>query len=250
MNFDETQAIRILVFQCKALIATIERSLNDSATMELGRYASFKTYAREYNDLVQKVERALKLKSPAFNTFILEKMPGWGDSVWPLQKQYMESVLLESKTLLAYLEAATDFSEDEFSNLENFIKTRLRAAIFSTPEKEVQVQNAIETLLVGKGWSKGIDYDRESGKFEFSGKEYIPDFIVPKLALCIEVKLLREGKKSRIIDEINTDITAYSSHYMRQMFVVYDLGVIRDESEFRRDIENAGDAIKVVIVKQ
>ena len=26
-------------------------------------------------------------------------------------------------------------------------------------------------------------------------------------------------------------------------------GVIRDELEFRRDIENAGDAIKVVIVK-
>ena len=35
----------------------------------------------------------------------------------------------------------------------------------------------------------------------------------------------------------------------RQLYIVYDLGVIRDELEFRRDIENAGDAIKVVIVK-
>jgi hypothetical protein len=34
------------------------------------------------------------------------------------------------------------------------------------------------------------------------------------------------------------------------MFVVYDLGVIRDEVEFRRDIEGAGNAIKVILVKQ
>ena len=68
--------------------------------------------------------------------------------------------------------------------------------------------------------------------------------------LCIEVKLLREGKKSRVIDEINADITAYSTKYERLLFVVYDLGVIRDEAEFRRDIENAGASIKVVIVKQ
>ena len=51
-----------------------------------------------------------------------------------------------------------------------------------------------------------IDYDRETGKFEFSGKEYIPDFIVPKLNLCIEVKLLKEGRKSKMIEEINADI--------------------------------------------
>ena len=31
--------------------------------------------------------------------------------------------------------------------------------------------NAIEALLLGRGLNKGIDYDRESGKFEFSGKE-------------------------------------------------------------------------------
>ena len=97
--------------------------------------------------------------------------------------------------------------------------------------------------------TKGIDYDRESGKFEFSGKEYIPDFILLKMNLCIEVKLLREGKKSRIIDEINADITAYSTKYERLMFVVFDLGDIRDEDEFRRDIENAGTDIKVIIVK-
>lgn len=63
------------------------------------------------------------------------------------------------------------------------------------------------------------------------------------------MKLLREGKKSRIIEEINADITAYAKKYDRQMFIVYDLGTIRDDVEFRRDIEAAGDDIKVVIIK-
>jgi hypothetical protein len=86
-----------------------------------------------------------------------------------------------------------------------------------------------DTSGIPKSRMIGNDYDRESGKFEFSGKEYIPDFIVPKLNLCIEVKLLRDGKRSRIIDEINADITAYGKYYERLMFVVYDLGVIRDD---------------------
>ena len=65
---------------------------------------------------------------------------------------------------------------------------------------------------MGRGLAKGVDYDRESGKFEFSGKEYIPDFIMPKMSLCIEVKLLKEGRKSRIIEEISADMTAYKKN--------------------------------------
>lgn len=49
----------------------------------------------------------------------------------------------------------------------------LRTVIFDKPQKEIEVQNAIEALLLGRGLNKGIDYDRESRKFEFSGKEYI-----------------------------------------------------------------------------
>jgi len=104
-------------------------------------------------------------------------------------------------------------------------------------------------LLLGRGLSKGVDYDRESGKLEFSGKEYIPDFVIKKLSLCIEVKLLREGRRSKVIEEISADITAYKKVYSRQLYVVYDLGVIQNEAEFKHDIE-AIDGVKVVIVKQ
>jgi hypothetical protein len=249
MNLNKTEYIKLLIFQCKSLKKIIERCLDDTSTNVSGRFSSFRNFAAQYNNLAQNVTDLLGVDERTFAHYDIDNMPGWADSVWPHQKQVVESVLLNTTMLLSYLECSSDFSNDEFSNIENFIKTRLRSAIFDKPDKELQVQNAIENLFLGKDWSRGIDYDRESGKFEFSGKEYIPDFIIPKLNMCIEVKLLRDGKKSRIIEEINADVTAYSKKYERQLYVVYDLGVIRDEVEFRRDIEKAKDGIKVVIIK-
>ena len=228
---------------------SIERSLGDANTRESGRYASFATYAGQYNNLASDVCRVLELPRECFANYDTENMPSWGDSLWPHQRQIMESVLLGTDMLLSYLEADSEFSDDVFSDLENYIKTRLRPVVFTKPAKEVEIQNAIENLFVGRGWNKGIDYDRETGKVLFSGKEYIPDFIIPKLRLCIEVKLVREGKKSSIIEQINSDITGYGKKYERQLYIVYDLGEIRDEVEFKRDIENTGDRIRVVIVK-
>ena len=60
----------------------------------------------------------------------------------------------------------------------------LRTVIFDKPQKEIEVQNAIEALLLGRGLNKGIDYDRESGKFEFSGKEYKKDI---KTGIMVEI---------------------------------------------------------------
>lgn len=142
----------------------------------------------------------------------------------------------------------TASGDDAYAEISAFLQCRLRSTIFQRPDKELDVQNAIESLLIGRGMVKGIDYDRESGKIEFSGKEFIPDFVLPKPKACIEVKLLREGKKSSIIEEISADITAYKKQYERILFVVYDLGVIRDEVEFRHDIEMT-DGVKVIVVK-
>lgn len=189
------------------------------------------------------------MKMPSMHyTFNVDNMPGLADTVWPEQKKILEQVLVCTKMLYSSLEGSIDLADDEFDDLENFIGSRLRAVIFDRPQREVEVQNAIGSLLLGRGWNKGIDHDRETGKLEFSGKEYIPDLIVPKLQLCIEVKLLREDRKSQIIEEISADITAYSKQYERLRFVVYDLGTIQNEEEFKRDIENVGN-VKVVIVK-
>ena len=249
MDIERTKQIKYLLLRCKSLKENMVRTLNDSSTNEAGRFSSFKAYAEEHSYLASEVCKALNLINERIPYYDTKKMKGWADTVWPQQKEVIDSLVVYTDTLIALLEKEFDFIDDEYSNLESFIKNKLRNTIFTQPEKEKEVQNAIETLFVGKGWNKGIDYDRETGKFEFSGKEYIPDFIVPKLNLCIEVKLLKEGRKSKVIEEINADITAYSKVYKRQLYVVYDLGVIRDEIEFKRDIENTKDDIKVLIVK-
>jgi hypothetical protein len=82
-----------------------------------------------------------------------------------------------------------------------------------------------------------------------SGKESVPDFIFPHLKLCLEVKLSKSSDKLRaIVDEINADIRAYGTLYERQLYVVYDLGTIRDEAEFKRHLETV-PGVSVIIVK-
>ncbi len=246
-NIDKTKEIKILISQVKTLCNTVNEILNNTSAAEYSRYVSFADMAKCYNDLADQARKILNV-STMFYTFNLDAMPSWGDSLWITQKRILEQVLASSRMLLASLEGSVDFVDDEFDNIENFLCSRLRTVIFQKPEKEIEVQNAIESLLLGRGLSKGTDYDRESGKFEFSGKEYIPDFIIPKMSLCIEVKLLREGKKSKVIEEISADITAYKKAYQRQLFVIYDLGVIQNEVEFKRDIEMT-DGVKVIVVK-
>ncbi len=246
-SIDETREIKVLISQLKSFCNTISDIMNNQNTSEASRYTSYRDMAHMYNDFASRATKVLK-PSEFYYTFNVDAMPSWGDTLWPFQKKTLEQVLISAKMLLSSIEGSANFVDDEFDNIENFIQTRLRSAIFNKPEKEIEVQNAIETLLVGRGFSKGVDYDRESGKFEFSGKEYIPDFIIPKMSLCIEVKLIREGKKSRVIEEISADITAYKKEYPRQLYVVYDLGTIQNESEFKRDIELI-DGVKVIVVK-
>ena len=246
-SFEYNKTIKLLIKRAKSLESNIKRTLCDTSVEPHHRYVSYKWYAESYNSIVQDALRYLKGQN--ITTFNTEKMGSYMNTLWGYQKQIVEAVSVEVGFLISSLESEIDYIDDEFENLANFIKSKLRSSIFSHPDKEVDIQNAIESLFIGKNMTKGIDYDRESGKFEFSGKEYIPDFILLKMNLCIEVKLLKKKKKSKIIDEINADITAYSTKYDRLMFVVFDFVVIRDEDEFRRDIENAGTEIKVIIVK-
>ena len=113
----------------------------------------------------------------------------------------------------------------------------------------MEIQDTIETLLIGKGLCKGIDFNREVGRVKVSIKEVIPDFIFPKLGLALEVKFTNDKTKTkRIIDQINADIRAYSKEYSNLLFVVYDIGTITDVNEFKNDIQNK-DIINVIIVK-
>lgn len=186
--------------------------------------------------------------------FILKHLAEGGYVKYCYGTQEDEAVYLtllangHKKTTLLQRETNTTKEDAECDRLAQFLKNRLRAGLFKKPEREIEVQNALETLLVGQELNKGRDYDRESGKFEFSGKEYIPDFVLLKLNLCIEVKLLKEKRLSKMIEEINSDITAYRKNYRRILFVIYDLGEIRDEDEFKHDFEMT-EGVRVIVVK-
>ena len=147
------------------------------------------------------------------------------------------------------LENKLDVKNEEIKNLKNFFIANLRKAVLKEPEIEEDIQNVIEQLLIGKGFSKGVDYDREVGRIKVSIKEVIPDFIFPKLDLALEIKFSKSKRKSKVlVDEINADIQSYSKKYSKLLFLVYDMGTIRDEGEFKNDLDNK-DNIQVIIIK-
>ena len=249
MHIEKSKHIKFLLLRCKALKENMIRTLSDNSTDVIGRYTSYKHYAEEHACLAKEVCKTLDLTQERILSYDTEKMKGPGDTTWSYQRQIIESLVTYTDTLIAFLERENGFIEDEYSNITNFLSSKLRNAFYDTPQSEKEVQNAIELLFVGKGWQKGTDFYRESGH-KFSGRDYIPDFTIPKLELCLEVKLLKdESRKSKVIEEINADITAYSKEYKRQLFLIYDIGIIRDEIEFKHDIENSQSNIKVIIVK-
>lgn len=230
-------------------------SMNTAATgstdgpNNLWKYAGYKHFIRKYNQIAN----AAKEIDPKLTEFLdlwqEEKIPGEGDTVPAQQKNFHVGVHANLSMLRSLIENELGVKDDQIKALKDFLKANLRAALFEIPEKEKQVQDALETLLIGRGMQKGIDYDRESGRVKVAHKHSIPDFILLKLSLALEVKLSKDEKKSKlIVDEINADIQAYGKVYQKQLFVVYDIGSIRNELEFVRDLET-GTGISVIVIK-
>jgi hypothetical protein len=247
---EKKKQLKELLSNTNALLGAMR---NSTATVSgeaanIGRYSSYKTFMRKYNDLVKQASPLLP-NTTMLDTFDLDKIKGSGNYTWVQQKELFDAAYSNVVLLKSLLEGAIGYAEDETHNLRDFIQANLRRAVFATPDKEVEVQNGIEALIVGRGMAKGTDYDRETGRVKASGKESVPDFIFPNLKLCLEVKLAKSADKLRaIVDEVNADIRAYSTLYERQLYIVYDLGTIRDEAEFKRDLEDA-PGVSVLVIK-
>lgn len=127
----------------------------------------------------------------------------------------------------------------------NLAERRLRKIVRTPPQKELEIQDAFESLLVGAD----IAYSRESVTIEYSSKTYRPDFTMNQIDLAIDIKLCaRNGREKEIIAEINDDILAYQTKYGNILFVVYDVGHIRDSDRFAASFEAHGN-ITVRVVK-
>ena len=116
----------------------------------------------------------------------------------------------------------------------NLAEQKLRKVIRDKPDNERQVQDAFENLLIGAD----ISYGREVDSIEYSSKTYTPDFSLQKINLAVEVKLCsRAEREKELPEEINDDILAYQTKYQNLLFVVYNLGYIRDKDLFSRSFE-------------
>jgi hypothetical protein len=231
-----------------ALLRSMEVSLRGEDPANVWKYGGYKQFARKYNQIVTEISKNVQLP-PILDLFDLDKIGGGGDTLAFQQKEVFEAVHANASVLKGFLESELGVVEDETAALRDFFQARLRSAIFRPPEKEREIQDAVEQLLIGRGLQKGEDYDREVGRVKISAKEAVPDFILMKLGLGLELKLVNTaGRVKKAVDEINADIAAYSKRYRSLLFIVYDLGHIRDELEFRKDLERSGN-VSVIVIK-
>jgi len=126
--------------------------------------------------------------------------------------------------------------------LVSALQQRLRPMFRKEPVDEKEVQEKVEDLLI----AREVSYSREAETFQYSSKSYRPDFVLPATRTALEIKLCKPGREPGIIAEINDDILAYKTAYKNQVFLVYDLGGIRDDARFRRDLETHGAVVLVV----
>jgi len=90
---------------------------------------------------------------------------------------------LESANLEDVFQDLTFGSESNATiKLINVAKQKLRKVTRKVPEKEKEVQDSFENILIGAG----ILYSREADNIEYSSKTYIPDFTFPACNLALD----------------------------------------------------------------
>lgn len=247
MEEEKKVKLHSILNSANALKEVMQQLYNDD-TYVTGKYGSFKELASKYNILMQELKKN-QIGINMLSFFRTDKMKSSASTVWPVQKEIIDAVYANLSLLISIVENSINIKKDERENLRNFLKVNLRKAIYNTPENEKTIRNALESLLVGKGLVKGLDYDRETGRVKIASKEVIPDFILMRMNLALEVKIIKEKDRiSKVIDEINADIIAYTEKYSSILFVIYDLGIIRDEEEFLSGFNNKNN-IDCIIVK-
>jgi len=163
------QKIQALRAQCVALQKAMDAS-RASRNDDVWLHSSFKTFMRKYNELVRATRAVMTLDAP-LDLFDVDAVPSAFDSTTIQQRIYFDEVYTNLSILRAFIEASGGLDEVEAENTLNFLKANLRKAIHAPPQQERDVQDAIESLLIGRGMQKGLTYDRETGRVKHAGKE-------------------------------------------------------------------------------
>jgi hypothetical protein len=210
------------------------------------RFGGYPYYIKEYNRLLGFAAEADPDVGRYFDQIDLGEHadPRYVSSaLWGV---HAEQAAVALRSLATYLQSKLGRKEQEYEQIIDLIKANLRPAIYDDPKHEREVQNALETIFR----ARTLDFRREQETVPYSTKRYIPDFTFDRIGLAVEVKLCKDkDREKEMIDEINGDIIGYRGKYDRCVFVVYDLGVIRDVAKFSGDIE-ANPNVHVLIIKK
>jgi hypothetical protein len=173
LKVEKKDQLKGLLSNTKALLGAMRNSATSVSGeyANVGRFSSFKTFLGKYNKLAKQAAPLLT-NATMLDLFNLDNIKGSADYTWVQQKELFDSAYSNAVLLKSLLEGEIGYAEDETHNLIDFFQANLRRAIFVTPEREAEIQNAVETLIVGRGMAKGTDYDRETGRVKTSGKEW------------------------------------------------------------------------------
>jgi hypothetical protein len=209
-------------------------------------YAGYPFYVDEYNRLVRLALEKDPEVAKYFEGVDLGTHSSPSATPGPLWKSYAELAAVRLNLLASYLKGKLGYKEKEHEQIIDLINANLRKSIYEDPKHEREVQNALEIIFN----ARTLEFHREKDTVPYSTKRYIPDFTFNQISLAVEVKLCRdEDRERKMIDEINADILGYGGRYERIVFVVYDLGFIRDTDAFRSDIEK-NQNVNVLVVKR
>lgn len=150
-------------------------------------------------------------------------------------------------SLIGYLDAEIEEEREEGSTdtlkIITGIQRSLRKLFRDKPMNEKGVLDKLEDLFN----ASQLKFRREQVNITYSSKTYIPDFTFDEINCAVEGKFCNsENREKEMIGEINDDIQAYLTKYKNLIFVIYDIGFIRDEETFKSNIESKNVVIEII----
>ncbi len=163
------------------------------------------------------------------------------------ERYYTDGVRDRLGSLIGYLDSEIEEAKEEGSadtlKIITGIQRTLRKFFRTKPTSEKEVQNKLEDLFN----AQELIFRREQEHISYSSKTYIPDFTFDDINCAVEGKFCdTEKREKEMIAEINDDIQAYSTKYNNLIFVIYDMGFIRDEERFKQNIESKSVVIEII----
>lgn len=209
-------------------------------------YSGFLAYVEEYNWLLLLAAEVDPEVAKCFQGIKLGGARTPYDVPNSFWKYYAELAAVRLNSLASYLKPKLDLKEKEHEQIADLLAAHLRPSIYDDPANERVVQNIVETIFR----SKSLDFNRELDTVPFSTKRYVPDFTFNRIGLAVEIKYCKDrDRESKLIDEVNADIAGYANRYEQVLFVIYDLGFIRDVPRFSADIEKNPN-VRVLVIKK